>query len=105
MVDECKHTDLDEIVKIFFFNIIVEVYNIPSIELLMEQTISYSIKTYMIMIEELPSEEYEFRYLTILELLQLWLDRGVLGYPLLELLTETGFLTLFTSEDLCRSKT
>ena len=94
----CLKVALDEVVKLFFVNIQMEEFSkVPFLEGLLQSLIIYLISYYMVAIEDSMASYYDNRYMTILELLELLLTRGVFRTVLLEKFTESGFLTIHNS--------
>lgn len=69
----------------------------PFIDCLLQAFLIYQMDHYTHLMENYSLEEIEFRYVTILELLLILLNRSVMSKDLFGKIKNTGFLTLYTS--------
>lgn len=91
--------DFDEAVKVFFFNILLEDFSkTPFVAALLEHIIVYGIEFYIELNEDPQGNFYNFRYLTILQLIGLLLSRSTLRIPLFDKLRESRFLSIMTEQ-------
>lgn len=85
--------------KVFFFNILFEDFTkIPFLAALLDNLVTYTIDCYLTLNEDSLDDSYNFRYLTILQLLGLVLTRSTLKAGLLFKLKESKFLAVMTDE-------
>lgn len=85
--------------KVFFFNILFEDFTkIPFLAALLDNLVMYTIDCYLTLNEDSLDDSYNFRYLTILQLLGLVLTRSTLKAGLLYKLRESKFLAVMIDD-------
>lgn len=105
MVTSADSKDCDDAVKLFFLNIRFEDFRkLGVIEVVLEDLIIYLIDNYMHILEDDSVEMYEFRYFTILELMNILFTKGAFRVKILERLTNSQFLTVYIPQVYTPSK-